>query len=141
VRSLIRHENRFTEEWTVLRDPQSSLKDWITGGIGVDGDSGAWIIDRDSGALYGMVWGRDRIKHPICLFSPILDIIADIKEQNRVKMVSLPREGVPVMLKEGKEESILTPPISQALPHDIRIDRFPARQNSFPEMIGATGAH
>lgn len=38
---LIFHGDRFTREWSVIRGRGSSLDDWIKGGIGVDGDSGA----------------------------------------------------------------------------------------------------
>jgi hypothetical protein len=89
--SLINHEGRFTREWSIIKDHQMTLKEWIEGGIGVDGDSGAWIIDRNFGYLYGMVWGRDRpTTNPICLFSPIEDIVADIKERTGAEIVCLP---------------------------------------------------
>jgi hypothetical protein len=90
--SFIKHGTRFTQEWTVFKDPQSSMKEWIEGGIGVDGDSGAWIIDQKNGAIYGMVWGRHRAAtRPICLFSPIRDIIEDIKEKMKVSTICLPQ--------------------------------------------------
>ena len=82
---------RFTQEWSIMKDPETSWEDWIEGGIGVDGDSGSWVIDRNSNALYGMVWARHGTgTRTICLFSPILDIIADIKERTGAKNVCLP---------------------------------------------------
>ena len=92
--SFINHGTRSTKEWTVFKDGNSSMKDWIEGGIGVDGDSGAWIIGRNNGAVYGMVLGRHRAStRPICLFSPIKDIVEDIKEKLEVLSVCLPQSG------------------------------------------------
>jgi hypothetical protein len=91
-RSIINHGGRFTQEWSVIREPQLSLLEWIEGGIGVDGDSGAWIIDGHNDALYGMVWGRDQpATNPICLFSSIEDIVEDIKERTGAESAYLPR--------------------------------------------------
>jgi hypothetical protein len=74
-----------------MREPETSPEDWLEGGIGVDGDSGSWIIDRDTHALYGMVWGRDSPRNePLCLFSPIMDIIEDIEEKTGATTVCLP---------------------------------------------------
>lgn len=114
ARSIIRHQHpsRFTQEHSVIKDPQSSLNEWISGGIGVDGDSGSWIIDRDAGALYGMVWGRDRLRtNPICLFTPIVDIVEDIKERTNAIKVCLPVEEkiAPLPLKPERNESFSTP--------------------------------
>ena len=86
-----RYNPRFTEEWTVIKDPETPWKDWIEGGMGVDGDSGSWIIDEHTKALYGMVWGRDRPRtQSLCLFSPMLDIISDIKQRTGATTVCLP---------------------------------------------------
>jgi len=103
--SIASHGIRFTQEWSLFKDPQASLQDWIEGGIGVDGDSGAWIIDQDTNALYGMAWARDRIEtEPICLFSPIEDIVADIKEITGAEVVCLPPlEGMPIVSEEDDQ--------------------------------------
>jgi hypothetical protein len=53
--SLLNYGGRFTGELSIIKDYQMTSKDWIEGGMGVDGDSGAWIIDRNFGYLYGMV--------------------------------------------------------------------------------------
>ncbi|KAG0652958.1 hypothetical protein D0Z07_0381 [Hyphodiscus hymeniophilus] len=96
ARSAVRHRNpvRFTQEHSVIKDSNISLQEWISGGIGVDGDSGSWIIDRDTDALYGMAWGRDRFTNPVCLFAPIVDIVADIKEKSGATKVCFPGEEV-----------------------------------------------
>lgn len=36
-----------------------TVKQWETGGIGVPGDSGAWLIRRDNDAVMGLIWGRN----------------------------------------------------------------------------------
>jgi hypothetical protein len=114
--SLIKHGKRFTQEWTVFKDAQASMKEWIEGGIGVDGDSGAWIIDQNTSAIYGMAWGRHRVTtRPICLFSPIKDIIEDIKEKMKVSTVFLPEsspQSISTVKGKQKEEPAPTPPIT-----------------------------
>lgn len=140
ARSAIRQGSRFTEEWTVIRDSKTTLKHWVEGGIGVQGDSGSWIIDQESGALYGMVWGRHREKtDPICLFSPILDVIADIKERTGAKTICLPADEKEDFDKE-KEREVFAVPAPELIvnAHDAR--RFSSTsQTSFPQMISATG--
>ena len=116
--SIARHGTRFTQEWSVLKDPECDLKDWIEGGIGVDGDSGAWIIDTHTGALYGMAWARDGISEPICLFSPIHEIVADIKERTGAKTVCLPGHGeTPLALDKGEKGEDCTVELSPVVPH------------------------
>jgi hypothetical protein len=114
--SLIKHGKRFTQEWTIFKNALSSMKEWIEGGIGVDGDSGAWIIDQNTAAIYGMAWGRHRVTtRPICLFSPIKDIIEDIKEKMKVSTVSLPEsspQSLSTVTGKQKEKPAPTPPIT-----------------------------
>jgi hypothetical protein len=136
ARSIInqgpRWKPRFTEEWAVIKRPETSWKDWIEGGVGVDGDSGSWIIDQDTNALYGMVWGRDRIKtQPICLFSPILEIIEDIKERMGAKVVCLPGQlqstEVPNKGKGREEQMVWTLPIhtTRSNARDVMVSEQP----------------
>jgi hypothetical protein len=143
ARCLINHGTRFTQEWTIVKDPQSSLSDWISGGIGVDGDSGAWVTDRTSNALYGIVWGRDRVtSNPITLFSPILDVIADIKEVAGTQAVCLPREKRPSLSPryEGSEKNVFTMPHSQMRGPALSEEGFGgAVHNSMPDLVSATG--
>lgn len=95
---------RFTREWTVLRDPSTTREDWIMGGIGVDGDSGAWIIDREERSVYGMAWGRHQFRaESWCLFTPMEHIITDIKERTGAQDVRLlTSESTPV--SSGKDK-------------------------------------
>ncbi|KAI2607832.1 hypothetical protein GGR54DRAFT_633251 [Hypoxylon sp. NC1633] len=57
---------------------------WIRGGIGVEGDSGAAIIDCESNAIVGQLWGRNKYYGPgprFAYFTPIFDIFDDIQEK------------------------------------------------------------
>lgn len=140
AKSIIRHMNpcRFTQEYSVIKDPESSLNDWITGGIGVDGDSGSWIIDRDSGALYGMVWGRDQVrKNPICLFSPIIDIVADIKERTgALNVCLLGEEAIASPLGRPKRKESLSIPKSFA---PRRMSEGGSSQSMLSNMVSSKG--
>ena len=74
-----------TREWFVeepeLADDEES---WIRGGIGVEGDSGAAIVDAETNDLIGQLWGRNRYWGPgprHTFFTPIADIFDDIQEK------------------------------------------------------------
>ncbi|PVH82192.1 hypothetical protein DL98DRAFT_514240 [Cadophora sp. DSE1049] len=87
----INHGTRGTREWHIIPEPGKDIKDWADGGMGVDGDSGSWIIGQEDDKIYGMVWGRDgSYQEPITLFTPIEDMLADIKETTGAKTVCLP---------------------------------------------------
>ncbi|KAH9219508.1 hypothetical protein DL95DRAFT_483673 [Leptodontidium sp. 2 PMI_412] len=110
AQSLINHGTRMTLEWSVIPEPGSSINSWILGGIGVDGDSGSWIINQENGSLYGMVWGRHGpLANPICLFTPMEHIIADIKERAEAENVCLPGqgEGLDVGREVSMQEEVL----------------------------------
>ncbi len=87
---------RVTREWSVGRAVPQTEDDWVTGGMGVTGDSGSFVVEMESGtnAFYGMIWARyppfgsgERIAH----FTPFMDIAADIRERlPTVKDISLP---------------------------------------------------
>lgn len=75
-----------TREWFVEEPfaPGSSEDTWIRGGIGVEGDSGAAIVDADTNCLYGQLWGRNKYWGPgprITFFTPAADILDDIQEK------------------------------------------------------------
>ncbi|RYP57099.1 hypothetical protein DL769_009705 [Monosporascus sp. CRB-8-3] len=77
-----------TREW-FIEEPESDDGDgdedaWIRGGIGVQGDSGAAVVDSETNALMGQVWGRNKYFGPgprTTFFTPILDVIDDIQEK------------------------------------------------------------
>ncbi|KAK7754409.1 hypothetical protein SLS62_003702 [Diatrype stigma] len=79
-----------TREWFIeeeFNDDDEEGDDddaWIRGGIGVPGDSGAGVVDAETHALVGQLWGRNRYygsgpRH--AYFTPILDVIDDIQEK------------------------------------------------------------
>ena len=76
---------RATREWFVEEPyPYDNEDGWIRGGIGVEGDSGAVIVDADTNALLGQLWGRNKYfgsgpRHTF--FTPINDIMDDIQEK------------------------------------------------------------
>lgn len=73
-----------TREWFVEELQGNDEEAWIRGGIGVEGDSGAAIVDAESGELVGQLWGRNRYWGPgprQTFFTPIADIFDDIQEK------------------------------------------------------------
>lgn len=75
-----------TREWFIeeeFSDDDDDDDAWVRGGIGVSGDSGAGVVDAETHALVGQLWGRNRYygggpRH--AYFTPILDVIDDIQE-------------------------------------------------------------
>jgi len=93
-------EGVLRREWTVrqynpskwdpaihLEPPWQSIKAWVTSGIGVQGDSGAWLMRRRDNAVIGLIWARnhnhgtpvERVR--LTYITPIVDILADIRER------------------------------------------------------------
>lgn len=79
--------------------PWQTLKQWVTSGIGVPGDSGAWLIRRSDNALLGLIWGRNHdygdplepARVRLTYFTPIIDIIEDVRENHASgEEISLP---------------------------------------------------
>ncbi len=115
VMSIIRHGGRFTREWSICKDTQSTQKDWMEGGIGVDGDSGSWIFGSDGG-IFGMVWGRDRPQtNPITLLTPIEEIKEDIVQRLGAKVIRLPGQkggpSAPILKRQKDEPAVLSSPL------------------------------
>ncbi|KAH6983143.1 hypothetical protein BKA56DRAFT_483525 [Ilyonectria sp. MPI-CAGE-AT-0026] len=74
-----------TREWFIEEPyPCDNEEEWIRGGIGVEGDSGAAVVDSNTHALIGHLWGRNRYWGPgprHTFFTPIADIFDDIQEK------------------------------------------------------------
>ncbi|KAK3987452.1 hypothetical protein QBC44DRAFT_120696 [Cladorrhinum sp. PSN332] len=77
--------------------PWQTLKQWVTSGIGVPGDSGAWLIRRSDNTLLGLIWGRNHdygdplTQIRLTYFTPIIDIIDDLRENHATEEdISLP---------------------------------------------------
>ena len=77
---------RATREW-FIEEPDAfdgGEDGWIRGGIGVEGDSGAAIIEMETNTLVGQLWGRNCYWGPgprHTFFTPICDIFDDIQER------------------------------------------------------------
>ena len=85
---------RSAVEWTIMRQASKSLADWSEGGMGVDGDSGSWIVREDNNDLIGLLWGRlqnEDIRDPVTLFTPIQDVFDDIIDTIGPKSLCLPQ--------------------------------------------------
>ncbi|KPM44318.1 hypothetical protein AK830_g2292 [Neonectria ditissima] len=74
-----------TREWFIEEPyPCDNEEEWIRGGIGIEGDSGAAVIDSNNNSLVGQLWGRNRYWGPgprHTFFTPISDIFDDIQEK------------------------------------------------------------
>ncbi|ETS85205.1 hypothetical protein PFICI_03230 [Pestalotiopsis fici W106-1] len=74
-----------TREWFIEEPFECEDEDsWIRGGIGVAGDSGAGVVDCDTNALVGQLWGRNKYFGPgprVAFFTPIFDVFDDIQER------------------------------------------------------------
>nr|CDP23839.1 Putative protein of unknown function [Podospora anserina S mat+] len=63
---------------------RQTLKQWVTSGMGVPGDSGAWLMRRSDNAVIGLIWGRnhdygdplERVR--LTYFTPMVDILKDV---------------------------------------------------------------
>ncbi|KAB5560220.1 hypothetical protein GE09DRAFT_1188577 [Coniochaeta sp. 2T2.1] len=99
VPGLQRIDGHYRREWTVrnhdpaacpnhtLRRPSSqSVEAWVPSGVGVSGDSGAWLMRKPDSVLIGLVWGGDQNYGQIAghvrftYVTPIMDVFADIEE-------------------------------------------------------------
>ncbi|KAK4200578.1 hypothetical protein QBC40DRAFT_173528 [Triangularia verruculosa] len=97
VPGLQRIDKSLRREWTVRQyspfkhpkdsrtsAPWQTVKQWVTSGIGVPGDSGAWLMRRKDNAVIGLIWGRnhdygdplERIR--LTYFTPMVDILKDV---------------------------------------------------------------
>jgi hypothetical protein len=117
---------RATREWFVEEpEPYDNEDGWIRGGIGVEGDSGAAVVDAATNALLGQVWGRNRYwgdGSRITYFTPIADILDDIQER-------CGQQGRP-QLPQYRDEADCWPcyPVCQSC-FDMRFD-FSSRRGS-----------
>jgi hypothetical protein len=78
--SSIFHEEYVTQEWCVIKRAETSVEEWVEGGIGVEGDSGALIVDEMTKEVYGMLWGRTGDGAATAtIFTPLREIFEDIE--------------------------------------------------------------
>ncbi|GAP90735.2 putative zinc C2H2-like [Rosellinia necatrix] len=131
-----------TREWFIEEpDPDDDDNEWIRGGIGVEGDSGAAVIDTEN-TLVGQLWGRNKYWGPgprITFFTPISDIFDDIQE----KCGMLARPQLPQYRDEADRWPVY--PVCKQC-YDLReyLDSRRCSRESLMSMIGlhdARGEH
>ncbi|KAI8631424.1 hypothetical protein F5Y19DRAFT_463191 [Xylariaceae sp. FL1651] len=126
-----------TREWFIEEPfPYEDENEWIRGGIGVEGDSGAAIVDSDTNALIGQLWGRNKYFGPgprLTFFTPISDIFDDIQE--RCGMLARPQ--LPQYRDEADRWSVY--PICRQC-FDLRA-YLETRRSSRESLMSMIGAH
>ncbi|KAI1419903.1 hypothetical protein F5Y12DRAFT_788677 [Xylaria sp. FL1777] len=126
-----------TREWFIEEPfPYDNENEWIRGGIGVEGDSGAAIVDSDTNALIGQLWGRNKYWGPgprMTFFTPISDIFDDIQE--KCGMSARPR------LPQYRDEAERWPvyPVCRQC-YDIR-EYLDSRRSSRESLMSMIGVH
>ncbi|KAM0426902.1 hypothetical protein ACHAPT_007800 [Fusarium lateritium] len=127
-----------TREWFIEEPyPQDNEDDWIRGGIGVNGDSGAAVVDSSTHGLIGQVWGRNHYWGPgqrVTYFTPIADIFDDIQE----KCGQQTRPQLP----QHRDEADCIPPYPSCRQcYDLRtyLDSRRSSRMSLQSMIMGTG--
>ncbi|KAI1293237.1 hypothetical protein F5Y03DRAFT_388021 [Xylaria venustula] len=126
-----------TREWFIEEPfPYDNENEWIRGGIGVEGDSGAAIIDSDTNALVGQLWGRNKYWGPgprMTFFTPISDIFDDIQE----KCGMLARPQLPQYRDEAERWPVY--PVCRQC-YDVR-EYLDSRRSSRESLMSMIGAH
>lgn len=127
-----------TREWFVEEPfPYDDENEWIRGGIGVEGDSGAAIIDSDANALVGQLWGRNKYWGPgprITFFTPISDIFDDIQEKCGISA----RPQLPQYRDEADRWPVY--PVCRQC-YDIRECKDSSRRSSGESLMSMIGMH
>ncbi|KAI1139450.1 hypothetical protein F5Y05DRAFT_403916 [Hypoxylon sp. FL0543] len=76
-----------TRNWSIeSTDAHVPDEAWNQGGMGIPGDSGAPVIDKETNCLLGQIWGRNKYKtephdRPLTYFTAMSDIYDDIRER------------------------------------------------------------
>lgn len=118
--SAVFHEDYVTQEWRVIKRPENSLDEWIKGGIGVEGDSGALIVDEEDDGIYGMLWGRTGDgPATMTIFTPMREILRDIRERTGADMELLRGQKMP---RPENIEVTEAPQVGEGVPITISID-------------------
>jgi hypothetical protein len=124
-----------TREWFVEEPyPYDDEESWIRGGIGVEGDSGAAIVDPGTNSIIGQLWGRNAYYGPgprQTFFTPISDVFDDIQE----KCVQPSRPQLPQERDEA-DRYVVYPTCRQC--YDLRtyMDSRRNSRESLQSMIG-----
>lgn len=103
---------RESEEWTILRSDDCAEENWISSGIGVDGDSGSWILEKETSNVIGLVWGRNHKEGEnndeiFTYFTPILDIFEDIREITGASTISIYKPKSNCLADTDREQQVV----------------------------------
>ncbi|KAH9905591.1 hypothetical protein F4778DRAFT_669301 [Xylariomycetidae sp. FL2044] len=114
-----------TREWAIESEPRELESDWIRGGMGVPGDSGAPVIDLNTNKLLGQIWGRNRYAgHPteprLTFFTAMSDILDDIEERTGWARPTLPTEESIAASQTRRSSSPATTATTSTMPIPIR---------------------
>jgi hypothetical protein len=106
-------ESTKTYEWTVDWTGESQTKEeWNLGGLGIEGDSGAGVIDMESNSLCVQVWGTQGVQR-VAYITAWDEIIDDIEEKHKQRL----RATLP------QPDSTSTCHLGQPLCHSCAIER------------------
>jgi hypothetical protein len=102
---------RHSEEWAIFSNSVSAESNWVTSGIGVSGDSGAWVLEKETSNVIGLIWGRDYEEGEkendgeiFTYFTPILDIFDDIRELTGATKIAISTERVATSIDHQREQ-------------------------------------
>ncbi|KAL5330025.1 hypothetical protein ACEPPN_003549 [Leptodophora sp. 'Broadleaf-Isolate-01'] len=141
--SAVFQEGYITNEWSVLKRPDTPLDEWIEGGIGVDGDSGGLIVDDATNEIYGMLWGRIGDDHStVTLFTPLQEILDDIEERTGSRVEHLSGQvmkrssatvlSAPIILSEDSKESL-----EEAVQEDYGLSHGPHVETGLSQALSS----
>jgi len=129
---------RATREWFVEEPyPYDDEDGWIRGGVGVEGDSGAAVVDAETNALLGQLWGRNRYFGPgprHTFFTPAHDLFDDVQE--RCGQQARPR--LPQYRDEG-ERWVVYPTCRTCFDLATYLDSRRSSRESLRSMLGLGG--
>jgi hypothetical protein len=88
--------SRESQEWIILRPDAMAEQAWISSGIGVSGDSGAWVLESGTANVIGLLWGRNHQAgqdgsdgEVFTYFTPIVDIFDDIRDHIHLRSITI----------------------------------------------------
>ncbi|KND89328.1 hypothetical protein TOPH_06065 [Tolypocladium ophioglossoides CBS 100239] len=127
-----------TREWFVEDPvPSGDGEAWISGGIGVCGDSGGAIVDAESHCLVGQLWARNNYwgSGPrLTYFTPIADIFDDIQEK-----CGLPTRPQLPQTRDDADRYPVYPSCRQCYDLRVYLDSRRSSRESLQSMIPYTG--
>ena len=95
-------ESTATFEWTVEWTGEDHTKDeWNVGGMGIEGDSGAGVIDMKSNSLCGQIWGTRGNSQRVAYVTAWNEIVDDIEDKYEQKYGQSLRATLPQLAQNS----------------------------------------